>query len=159
MSLEYRTDVSASGLSQDQVQELFQSVKWPHAQVPERLMRALAHSEILITAWDGERLVGLANVVGDGEFYAYIHWLITHADYQRRGIGRTLLAKLLAKLESRNQVFVFSEMRYASFWQQMDFVILSADTEDPHGEPLVAGYRWHPIPGVRYESNDEAEEF
>ena len=156
MPIVFRADLAPSELDSHQVQSLFESVKWPHAQVPQRLMSALSRSEILITAWDGERLIGLANVVGDGEFYAYIHWLITHADYQRSGLGRTMLAKLLAKLESRNHVFVFSDLAYYSFWQKMGFVILSADPNDePHGPSLIAGYRWHPIPGVRYDVEEE----
>ncbi|MGE3851959.1 MAG: GNAT family N-acetyltransferase, partial [Planctomycetota bacterium] len=76
MAIEYSAEKTAADLDKAQVQELFDSVDWPHAQVPDDLMKALAHSEVLITAWDDGKLIGLANAVGDGTFHAYIHWLI-----------------------------------------------------------------------------------
>lgn len=44
---------------QDQVEALFLSVEWVSGTYPERLYKALMHSSTVITAWDGERLVGL----------------------------------------------------------------------------------------------------
>ena len=46
--------------TRDQVQELFKSVGWISAEYPQRLYKALMNSQTVLTAWDGERLVGLA---------------------------------------------------------------------------------------------------
>lgn len=50
--------------TQKQVQELFLSVDWVSGEYPERLYKALMHSSTVITAWDGEQLVGLVRVAG-----------------------------------------------------------------------------------------------
>lgn len=53
--------------TQEQVQELFLSVGWISGQYPGRLYKALMGSSTVITAWDGNQLVGLARVLDDGE--------------------------------------------------------------------------------------------
>lgn len=49
--------------TQDEVQSLFLSVGWVSGQYPVRLYKALMHSSTVITAWDGERLVGLVRLI------------------------------------------------------------------------------------------------
>ena len=53
--------------TKDEVQRLFRSVHWISAEYPERLHKALMHSQTVITAWDGARLVGLCRVIDDSE--------------------------------------------------------------------------------------------
>ena len=49
--------------TQDEVQSLFLSVGWVSGQYTVRLYKALMHSSTVITAWDGERLVGLVRLI------------------------------------------------------------------------------------------------
>jgi GNAT superfamily N-acetyltransferase len=44
-----------------------------------------------VTAWDGERLVGIARVVSDGYFFAALAEVLVDPAFQRRGLGRDLL--------------------------------------------------------------------
>lgn len=64
------------------VVDLFSSVGWVSAQYPTRLYKALMHSSTVITAWDGDRLVGLVRVLDDSELVAYMHYVLVHPDYQ-----------------------------------------------------------------------------
>lgn len=57
------------------VVDLFSSVGWVSAQYPTRLYKALMHSSTVITAWDGDRLVGLVRVLDDSELVAYMHYV------------------------------------------------------------------------------------
>ena len=70
MNLERRNNMTIhfteeKRFTQDQVQQLFLSVHWISGQYPQRLYNALIHSSTVITAWDDERLVGLARVLDD----------------------------------------------------------------------------------------------
>ncbi len=56
--------------TQEQVQELFLSVGWVSGQYPQRLYKALMHSSTVLTAWDGDRLVGLIRALDDSEMLA-----------------------------------------------------------------------------------------
>lgn len=58
--------------TQEQVQELFLSVGWVSGQYPQRLYKALMHSSTVLTAWDGDRLVGLISALDDSEMLAQI---------------------------------------------------------------------------------------
>lgn len=50
-----------------QAVELFLSVRWVVGKYPNRLHKALMNSSRVITAWDGDRLVGLIRVMDDSE--------------------------------------------------------------------------------------------
>lgn len=47
---------------------------------------------INITAWDQEKLVGCLRLLTDGYYFGTITEILVLPDYQRRGIGRTLMA-------------------------------------------------------------------
>lgn len=54
--------------TQEQVQALFRSVGWVSGEYPSRLHKALMHSSTVITAWDGDQLVGLVRLLDDREY-------------------------------------------------------------------------------------------
>src|SRR5262245_2706128 len=56
-----------------------------------RLQRMLEHANLLLTAWDGEKLVGFARGLTDRAYCCYLSDLAVAKDYQRRGIGRKLM--------------------------------------------------------------------
>lgn len=49
-----------------------------------------------IGAWDGGRLVGVVRVLSDGYTFSAIADILVDPDYQRRGIGRSLMQRALA---------------------------------------------------------------
>ncbi|WP_394780506.1 GNAT family N-acetyltransferase [Undibacterium sp.] len=57
-----------------------------------RLTKMLEHANILITAWDGDRLVGVARALSDFSFCCYLSDLAVDLDYQESGIGKKLIA-------------------------------------------------------------------
>ena len=95
--------------TQQQIQELFQSVHWISANYPERLVKALGNCETVITAWDKERLVGLINAMDDGELTAYVHYLCVNPEYQGGGIGGELLKQIKDKYRDFLYIIVIAE--------------------------------------------------
>ena len=51
--------------TQEELQRLFLSVGWISGEYPARLYKALMNSSTVITAWDENKLVGLARVLDD----------------------------------------------------------------------------------------------
>jgi GNAT superfamily N-acetyltransferase len=49
-----------------------------------------------IGAWDGAKLVGVVRVISDGYTFSALADLLVDPDYQRMGIGRTLMQRALA---------------------------------------------------------------
>ena len=50
-------------MPKDQAIALYESVEWSSAKKPDLLLKALKNSHTVVTAWDGERLVGLGNAI------------------------------------------------------------------------------------------------
>ena len=57
--------------------ELYKANQWSCADKPDQLYKALIHSHSLVSAWDGDKLVGIANAISDGYLVVYYpHFLI-----------------------------------------------------------------------------------
>ncbi|HEX9008811.1 MAG TPA: GNAT family N-acetyltransferase [Holophagaceae bacterium] len=63
---------------------------------PARIRRMFEGSNVVISAYDGDRLVGLLRGWTDFAFDGYICDLAVHPAYQKAGVGRTLLDRALA---------------------------------------------------------------
>ena len=50
----------------------------------------IRNSNLLVTAWNQEGLVGIARSITDFHYACYLSDLAVHKDYQRRGIGLQL---------------------------------------------------------------------
>lgn len=109
----------------EQVQALFLSVGWVSGQYPTRLHKALMHSSTVITAWDGDTLVGLARVLDDSELVAYMHYVLVHPDYQHQGIARHMVELVREKYKHYLYIEIMPEERKnAAFYQRFGFQVM-----------------------------------
>lgn len=58
---------------------------------PVRMQAMWANANLIVTAWDGAQLVGLARSLTDGVYCTYMSDLAVRLSWQRRGIGRELI--------------------------------------------------------------------
>lgn|SRR5262249_15372760 len=56
-----------------------------------RMQKMLAHANLVVTAWDGPRMVGIARSLTDFAYATYLSDLAVRRPYQRQGIGRELV--------------------------------------------------------------------
>lgn len=56
-----------------------------------RLQRMIENSDVLITAWDNDKLVGIARAITDYSYCCYLSDLAVNKEYQNKGIGRELV--------------------------------------------------------------------
>ena len=106
MGIIYKRDNSYSA---DDVEKLFLSVDWLSGRYPERLKKALDNCATVITAWKGDKLVGLINAIDDGELNAYIHYLCVNPEYQGTGIGGELLKQIKEDFKDYLYIIVIAE--------------------------------------------------
>ncbi|NOS68848.1 MAG: GNAT family N-acetyltransferase [Verrucomicrobia bacterium] len=59
----------------------------------ERMGQMLANASLVVTAWDGEQLVGIARSVTDFSFATYLSDLAVRLSHQKQGIGRELIRR------------------------------------------------------------------
>jgi GNAT superfamily N-acetyltransferase len=62
----------------------------------ERMGRMLEEADLVLTAWDGGKLVGISRSITDWVYCTYLSDLAVRADYQGRGIGKELVRRTRA---------------------------------------------------------------
>ncbi|EHL78004.1 MULTISPECIES: GNAT family N-acetyltransferase [Bacillus] len=60
----------------------------------ERIQKMLDHANLILTAWDHNRLVGIARALTDFSYCCYLSDLAVDKDYQKRGIGKELIERI-----------------------------------------------------------------
>ena len=105
---------------------LFSTVQWQVSGHIDRLVKAMGKYDRVITAWDGERLAGLVCSLDDGAITAYIHYLIVHPDYQRRGVGRELMRRIMREYVGFMRVELIADADAVGFYEGLDFGAINA---------------------------------
>jgi predicted N-acetyltransferase YhbS len=59
----------------------------------ERMAAMLRHANLVVTAWDGDLLVGIARAFSDFAYVTYLSDLAVRVSHQRRGIGKELIRR------------------------------------------------------------------
>jgi predicted N-acetyltransferase YhbS len=62
----------------------------------DRMARMLAEANLVITAWDGDVMVGISRCVTDWVYCTYLSDLAVRADHQAQGIGKELVRRTRA---------------------------------------------------------------
>ena len=117
-----------TSVSIDDVLHLYQAVGWTnYTNQPQMLEQSLAHSLAIYVARDGEKIVGLVRLVGDGFSSVFVQDLIVLPSYQRQGIGRSLMKQALENFKEAYQVQLMTEQteKNLGFYRSMVFEILS----------------------------------
>ena len=107
-----------------QVAELFLSVRWVVGKYPSRLHKALMNSSRVISAWDGDCLVGLIRVMDDNELVCFINYVLVHPEYHGRGIAGHLLEMVKEAYKSYLYINVMiGESKNAPFYEKHGFKV------------------------------------
>ena len=107
-----------------QVADLFLAVRWVVGKYPDRLYKALMNSSRVISAWDGDRLVGLIRVMDDSELVCFINYVLVHPDYHCRGIAGRLLEMVKEAYKSYLYVNVMiGDSKNALFYEKHGFKV------------------------------------
>ena len=112
----------------EDVLHLYQVVGWTnYTNQPQMLEQALSHSLAIYLAFDGEKIVGLIRLIGDGFSSVLVQDLIVLPIYQRQGIGSALMKEALEDYKDVYQVQLVTEQteRTLRFYRSMGFEILS----------------------------------
>ena len=89
----------------EDVLHLYQAVGWTnYTHQLEMLEQALSHSLVIYVALDGDAVVGLIRLLGDGFSVVLVQDLIVLPIYQRQGIGSALMKEALEDYKDVYQV-------------------------------------------------------
>lgn len=104
----------------------------------EELFWSVTNSWYVVTAYNGEELIGFGRILSDGYLHAVIADMIIAPRYQKKGIGKRILELLVQEAQERE----IDNIRLFSTKGNKDFYLKNGFEECPED-----------IPGMRYISS------
>ena len=81
----------------------------------------LRHANLVVTAWDGDRIVGIARTLTDFSYVGYLADLAVRASYQHRGIGTELIQRSRDLMGSRSMLVLLAAPKAAEYYPKIGF--------------------------------------
>lgn len=81
----------------------------------------IKNSNLIVTAWYKERLVGIARSMTDFHFACYLSDLAVHKKYHKRGIGKKLLAVTREQLGSQCKLILIAAPAANTYYGHIGF--------------------------------------
>lgn len=85
------------------------------------LQGMLDNTNLMITVWDGERLIAVARSVTDFNFCCYLSDLAVDQDYQKLGIGKQLQIKTQEQLGPKCVLLLIAAPAAKDYYQHIGF--------------------------------------
>jgi len=106
----------------DKLIAMFNQVGWmDKTKDIDRLKAMVEHSQIVVTAWDSEEMVGFARCTTDYVFNGQINNVVVDESHRGRGIGKNLIGKILDT--SRQVTYILrGDPENEGFYKAMGFV-------------------------------------
>ncbi len=91
---------------------------------PDRIERMFANASLVITAWRGDRLVGLARSITDWSYCCYLSDLAVEREFQRLGIGRELIRRTEAAIGDEVSLMLLAAPEAMSYYPALGFEVI-----------------------------------
>ena len=104
-----------------QLIHLYRQAPWAKHRALEQAQAMLAKTDVVISAWDGTRLVGFGRVLTDYVFRASIWDVIVDRDYQGRKIGTEIVRRILDHPTLQQVELFWLCTRMPGFYERLGF--------------------------------------
>ena len=120
-TIEYRY---GNDLDLETVAELYQaSTLGERRPIDDRAILAamLSNANLVVTAWDGDLLVGLSRTMTDFLYVGYLADLAVRESHQRRGIGVELVRKTRERMGPRSMIVLLAAPKAVDYYPRIGF--------------------------------------
>lgn len=119
MVITYKTNAK---LEAHELSDLFKAsgIKRPVEDL-NRVKNMIDNSNLLITAWDGDKLVGVARALSDFSYCCYLSDLAVDKDYQNQGIGHELVNEIQKMIGDESNLVLLSAPEAMEYYPKIGF--------------------------------------
>jgi len=119
MVITYKTNAK---LEAHELADLFKSsgIKRPVEDL-NRVKNMIDNSNLLVTAWDGEKLVGVARALSDLSYCCYLSDLAVDKEYQNQGIGHELVNEIQKLIGDESNLVLISAPEAMEYYPKIGF--------------------------------------
>jgi ribosomal protein S18 acetylase RimI-like enzyme len=104
-----------------QLVALYRQAPWASTRTLEDARDMLTHTDVAITAWNGDRLVGLGRVLTDYVYRASIWDVIVDNAYQGQDIGTQIIQRILEHPDLKRVELFWLCTRSPGFYEKLGF--------------------------------------
>ena len=87
----------------------------------DRIEAMYNNSNLIISAWSEEKLVGIARSVTDFHYCCYLSDLAVHPEFQKLGIGKSLIDKTKEKVSDNSMLLLLSAPNAMGYYPKLGF--------------------------------------
>ena len=109
---------------EEEILRLYEAVGWKaYTADPDALRRGFSSSLLTLGAYEGDELLGIIRLVGDGETIVLIQDVLVFPDRQRRGVGTALVKAALERYPRVRQIHLTADDTPAAleFYRSLGF--------------------------------------
>jgi ribosomal protein S18 acetylase RimI-like enzyme len=121
MNVEYRDDAQ---IGVEQAIELYRRSSLGERRPvdrPDVFAGMLRNANLVVTAWCGELLVGIARTLTDFSYVAYLADLAVDGEYQRQGIGKRLIEETRRRLQPECMIVLLAAPKANDYYVKLGF--------------------------------------
>lgn len=105
-----------------QIIDLYENAELPRPTSDiDRMEQMLANATLIVTAWHGEVLVGIARSITDWVWCCYLADLAVRKEYQQAGIGKQLIEYTQAKIGELSMILLLSVPDAMTYYPKIGF--------------------------------------
>ena len=109
--------------SADQIIELYNNAGLPRpTNDKERIQKMFDHSNLIVTAWDNDLLVGVSRSITDWVWSCYLADLAVRDEYKKEGIGKQLISLTKERVGEQSMVLLLSVPTAMEYYPKVGFV-------------------------------------
>jgi predicted N-acetyltransferase YhbS len=86
-----------------------------------RIEKMFAHANLVVTAWEGETLVGVCRALTDFSYCCYLSDLAVNKSHQGQGIGQQLIEQVKHKIGDQVALILLSASSAMSYYPRIGF--------------------------------------
>ena len=87
----------------------------------ERITKMYANSNLIVTAWDISKLVGISRSLTDFCYSCYLSDLAVRKEYQKHGIGKKLIALTKEKIGEHTMLLLLAAPAAMDYYPKVGF--------------------------------------
>jgi len=88
-----------------------------------RIAQMFANANVVISAWDGARLVGVSRALTDYSYCCYLSDLAVDVAYQKHGIGRELIRRTQSIIGEEVSLILLSAPGAMAYYPKVGFAL------------------------------------
>ncbi len=118
---EYRVNIP---LDPNEVARVFEAsgINRPTKDIP-RITRMFSNANLIVSAWEGNRLVGVCRALTDHSYCCYLSDLAVVRSHQKQGIGRELIARVRKECGEDVSLVLMSAPGAMSYYPALGFAV------------------------------------